>query len=139
MKRLFADTFHWIAIANPNDQHHARAVGMSKELWPFRTVTTDEVLLEFLNAMLKSPNLRAAAAEMVQAVYRDPNIQVFPQTRNSFLGGLSLYKDRSDKAYSLTDCISMQSMHAEEIHESLTEDRHFEQEGFTALYRTQAE
>ncbi|MBU4271338.1 MAG: PIN domain-containing protein [Planctomycetes bacterium] len=139
MKRLFADTFHWIAFANPNDQHHARAVGMSKELWPFRTVTTDEVLLEFLNAMLKSPNLRATASKQVQAVYQDPNIQVLPQTRISFLSGLSLYQDRPDKTYSLTDCISMQSMRDEGIQEVLTNDRHFEQEGFIALYRTQAE
>lgn len=39
----------------------------------------------------------------------------------SFLAGLKLYRNRADKAYSLT--------------EVLTNDRHFEQEGFRALFR----
>jgi predicted nucleic acid-binding protein len=37
---------------------------------------------------------------------------------------------RPDKGYSLTDCISMQTMRKEGLTEVLTKDRHFEQEGF---------
>jgi predicted nucleic acid-binding protein len=37
--------------------------------------------------------------------------------------------------YSLTDCISMQTMRREALTEVLTNDRHFEQEGFRALFR----
>jgi predicted nucleic acid-binding protein len=58
-----------------------------------------------------------------------------PQIRESFLSGLQLYRDRPDKGYSLTDCISMQTMRREELTEVLTNDRHFEQEGFRALFR----
>ena len=35
--------------------------------------------------------------------------------------------------YSLTDCISMETMRAEGIREILTHDNHFTQEGFTIL------
>jgi predicted nucleic acid-binding protein len=42
---------------------------------------------------------------------------------------------RPDKGYSLTDCISMGTMRREAITEVLTNDRHFEQEGFRALFR----
>ena len=42
---------------------------------------------------------------------------------------------RPDKGYSLTDCISMQTMRREGLTEILTNDRHFEQEGFRALFR----
>jgi hypothetical protein len=42
---------------------------------------------------------------------------------------------RADKNYSLTDCISMQTMRREGITEALTTDKHFEQEGFRALFR----
>ena len=76
---------------------------------------------------------------MVQAIHRDPNIRVLPQTRNSFLGGPQLYQERPDKEYSLTDCISMQTMRDEGITDILTADRHFEQEGFNALYLTSRE
>jgi predicted nucleic acid-binding protein len=60
---------------------------------------------------------------------------VIPQSRESFLAGLRLYRSRPDKGYSLVDCISMQTMHQEGLTEALTNDRHFEQEGFRALFR----
>jgi predicted nucleic acid-binding protein len=134
MNRIFVDTVHWIALANPKDQSHERSTSLEKRLWPFYAVTTDEVLTEFLNRFSKTPELRKAVAEMVQAIHRNPNIRVLPQTRNSFLGGLRLYQERLDKEYSLTDCISMQAMRDEGINDILTADKHFTQEGFNALY-----
>jgi predicted nucleic acid-binding protein len=58
-----------------------------------------------------------------------------PQSRASFLSGLQLYRARPDKGYSLTDCVSMQTMRREGLTEVLTNDRHFEQEGFHTLLR----
>ncbi len=55
--------------------------------------------------------------------------------RESFISGLQLYRARSDKGYSMTDCISMQTMRREGLTEVLTNDRHFEQEGFRTLFR----
>jgi len=49
MQTVFADTFYWIALLNPNDEAHARAATVSKDLISVRIVTTDEVLTEFLN------------------------------------------------------------------------------------------
>jgi uncharacterized protein len=48
---------------------------------------------------------------------------------------LELCRQRPGKGYSLTDCISMQTMRREGISDALTNDRHFEQEGFRALLR----
>ena len=62
-------------------------------------------------------------------------IRVIPQSRESFLAGLELYRARPDKRYSLVDCISMQTMRREGLTEVLTNDRHFEQEGFRPLFR----
>ena len=39
-----------------------------------------------------------------------PTRAFLPQTRSSFLAGVELYRARPDKGYSLTDCISMQTM-----------------------------
>jgi uncharacterized protein len=72
---------------------------------------------------------------MVRAIMENPNVKVLPQTRDSFLSGVKLYEERSDKQYSLTDCISMNAMRAESLSEILTIDNHFEQEGFTVLMR----
>jgi uncharacterized protein len=62
-------------------------------------------------------------------------VRVIPQSRESFVSGLELYETRPDKGYSLVDCISMQTMRKEGITDALTNDRHFEQEGFRALFR----
>jgi len=51
---------------------------------------------------------------------------------------MELYWQRPDKGYSLTDCISTQSMRQRGITAALTNDRHFEQEGFRALVRDYA-
>ena len=40
---------------------------------------------------------------------------------------------RTDKDYSLIDCISMNACRQEGITEVLTNDHHFSQEGFTVL------
>jgi len=63
----------------------------------------------------------------------NPLVIVRPQSHQTFLDGLALYKARPDKDYSLTDCISMQAMRQEGITEILTHDGHFTQEGFTVL------
>jgi len=79
--------------------------------------------------------MRKQAAKMVRAILENPNVKVIPQTRESFLKGLIFYENRSDKEYSLTDCISMNVMSAESLVEVLTNDHHFEQEGFTFLIK----
>ena len=48
---------------------------------------------------------------------------------------LDRYEARGDREYSLQDCASMIVMEAESITQILTNDRHFEQEGFTVLMR----
>lgn len=73
--------------------------------------------------------------EGVERLLGSSAVRVIPQSRESFLAGLRLYRARPDKGYSLTDCISMETMRKEELTEVLTNDRHFEQEGFRALFR----
>jgi len=46
-----------------------------------------------------------------------------------------LYAARPDKAYSVTGCISMQTMRREGLTDVLKNDRHFEQEGFHRQFR----
>lgn len=49
--------------------------------------------------------------------------------------GITLYQQRPDKKWSLTDCISFIVMRREGITEALTGDHHFEQAGFTAVLK----
>ena len=44
-----------------------------------------------------------------------------------------LYRERHDKGWGLTDCISFVLMKQEGVSEALTADLHFQQAGFRAL------
>ena len=130
MTRAFADTVYWVARINPRDQWHAtyRAVGGPG------LVTTDEVLDEVLaHFSAFGPAMRSRAAAIIRRILDHPDIEVVPQSRQSFLDALALYEARPDKAYSLTDCASMATMRARGITEVLTRDAHFTREGFALL------
>ena len=103
---------------------------------PEKLITTDEVLDEYLAFFSSArPSVRVKAGNMVARLLKNSHVLVVPQSRESFLSGLDLYRARPDKGYSLTDCVSMQTMRKEGLSEILTNDRHFEQEGFQALFR----
>jgi predicted nucleic acid-binding protein len=136
MRSIFADTHYWVATAKPNDPWGPAAKRAKEQVGNVLLVTTDEVLTEFLAILGKfGPTLRKAAGKMVRAILENPNVKVVPQARESFLAGLELYEAREDKDYSLTDCISMNAMKALSITDVLTNDHHFEQEGFAVLIR----
>ncbi len=50
MRLVFADTGYWIALVNPRDQIHTKAVSVTQELSPVRIVTSEMVLAEVLNS-----------------------------------------------------------------------------------------
>ena len=77
--------------------------------------------------------MRVFVSEYIARILTDPRIDVVPQSRDTFLRGLELYRSRPDKSYILTDCVSMQTMKSRRIQKVLTQDRHFEQEVFRAL------
>ena len=134
MRRVFADTAYWIALTNPFDQHHDAAVQCSSLLGRARILTTDAVLIEFLNALAeKGLHIRGAAIRTVETILNNPRVTVLPQSRSSFIKSFAFYKARPDKGYSLTDCLSMTAMRDRRLSDVLTTDRHFEQEGFVAL------
>jgi predicted nucleic acid-binding protein len=135
MRRFFVDTFYWVALSNPRDQWHTRVLSFDEALDEYRLYTTDEVLTEFLTFYSEgASHIRRRAALFARDILAHPFIVVLPQTRISFLEGLSLYESRLDKEYSLTDCISMQVMRQEGLTDVLTNDHHFMQEGFHILF-----
>jgi predicted nucleic acid-binding protein len=136
MRQLFADTFYWVALFSPRDRWHQQALDISRSLGEHHLWTTDEVLTEFLAICSAAGlRLRQRAVNLVRRILTDPHIIVQPQTHASFLDGITLYEQRPDKQYSLTDCISMNAMRQHQITEVLTHDRHFEREGFQLLFR----
>jgi predicted nucleic acid-binding protein len=135
MTRVFADAVYWVAVANRKDQWYAKVAGVMRSLGPVTLVTTEEVMDEFLaHYSGHGPVLRNLAVAVVERAMASPRVVVRPQTHQSFLEGLAFYKARPDKGYSLTDCISMETMRQEGLAAVPTHDHHFKQEGFTTLF-----
>ena len=137
--KVFADTSYWVALIDPKDKWHAKAVELSQSFAGVLLITTDEVLSEVLTFFSGyGPYIRESVAQIVFSVLTNTSyVEVIEQSRESFLSGLALYEKRLDKAYSLTDCVSMQLMRADGISEVLTSDKHFTQEGFVILLRAE--
>jgi predicted nucleic acid-binding protein len=134
MRRVFTDAFYWVSLANPKDQSYAKVVAVGRSLGQVTLITTEEVLDEFLAYYSgRGRALRELAVATVEKAMANPLVIVRPQSHQTFLDGLALYKARPDKEYSLTDCIAMAAMGKEGITEILTHDNHFTQEEFTIL------
>ena len=136
MPTAFADAGYWIALWNPKDALHDRAVGVADRLGDCAVVTTQMVLTEVLDAMAGMGEFRRkVAAQMVQALEDNPDVEVVPQTDSQFTAAVERYASRSDQRWGLTDCASFLVMEERNLTEALAYDRDFEQAGFVALLR----
>jgi predicted nucleic acid-binding protein len=136
VRRVFADSFYWIALTDPRDPWHRRAVAAGRSLRSVRIVTTETVLIEVLNFFASAgPRWRREALATVATARQSEMVDVIPYRDAPFEDGLVLYSAREDKGYSMTDCISMQWMRGAGVYEVLTHDDHFAQEGFVLLLR----
>ena len=130
---IFADAFHFIALLNPHDQHHAGAVAAAG-LFGGRMITTHWVLVEVADALCH-PGMRGLVVALLGHLSSDPNVEVIAPEPTLAYRGWDLYARRPDKAWSLTDCISFVVMQERSLTDALTGDHHFEQAGFVALLK----
>lgn len=131
MKRIFADTFYFIALLSPDDKDHQRAVDFS-DGFVGQMVTTDWIITELADGMAK-PASRQRFIQFLDMLRHDPDIHIVSLDRELQEAGLELYRRRPDKDWSLTDCISFVVMQREGLTEALTGDHDFAQAGFIAL------
>lgn len=73
------------------------------------------------------------AARFLLALDSDPRAEIVPLSEPLYARGLALYRDRPDKGWSLTDCISFVVMKEMGLSEAFTGDHHFSQAGYVPL------
>jgi predicted nucleic acid-binding protein len=127
----FADTFYYLALLNPGDAAHERAMALTAQ-GKGTLLTTRWVLTEVGDAMA-APQYRQRFVNLVRAIESDADTTIVPTTDELFHKGVMLFGERPDKTWPLTDCISFVAMREFDVREALTGDHHFEQAGFTAL------
>jgi len=131
-ERFFIDTVFIQALLNSHDQYHTKAkeflprLRKASEVW-----ITEAILVEVCNAF--SAINRIAPIQFVEYCYSTDNIQVVKIDTPLLMRAITLYKNRPDKMWGLTDCISFVVMDEQGLMEAVTADKHFVQAGYRAL------
>ena len=131
---LFLDTGFVIALNSPRDRYHNAALIWERNVRTDNVpiVTTRAVQLE-IGAAFSRLAYRTAGTAILEALDHDPGVTVVPLDDDIYRRALELFAARSDKEWSLTDCISFVVMGDRGIAKALTTDSHFAQAGFDAL------
>ena len=136
MNALFADTGYWIALFNPRDDLHAKALTVSHAIQGRPILTSQMVLAEFLNYYAAlGQSFRQQAVQVVRNLQQAAEVEIVPQTDQQFQAALTFYDQRPDKEWSLVDCGSFLLMQERNLREALAHDEHFQQAGFVLLLR----
>jgi predicted nucleic acid-binding protein len=129
---VFADTFFYLALLDERDPAHPKALRESSVNQPL--VTTEFVLLELGNACRRAED-HADFLALLEGLRASPRVRIVPLSSDWLARGLEMFASRTDKDWSLTDCVSFAVMNEQGLREALTADHHFEQAGFTVLLK----
>lgn len=120
---------------NPKDDLHEIAINLTKDLSPFRIVSSEAVLTELLNDFSRNSKLKEIASEFIYKVGNNHNVNIIVQTSEDKKEALKKYSNFTDKKWGLTDCISFTIMERTRIRKALAYDQHFIQAGYRALMK----
>ena len=131
---IFLDTAYAIALSSSRDEQHQKALFLADQLEADGTklITTRAIMLEIGNALSKQ-SYRQSAVEILESLEHDPSVEIVPITEELYNQAFDLYRQRADKEWGITDCISFIVMSERNLQEALTTDKHFQQAGFKAL------
>ena len=117
------DAAYAIALSATSDQYHELAVTFAEQLEAEGTqlITTRAVVLEIGNALSKL-RYRNAAIALLDSLDEDPNVEIIPITEELYKRAFQLYRERPDKEWGLTDCISFVVMKDGGLMDALTTD-----------------
>ena len=131
MAVYFGDTSFWIALIDRRDAYHSKATEWSLKI-SGNIVTSEAVLLETANTFSK-PGWKEKVISLVDHIMGRDDIEVVSFSSSLWDHGWKLYRNRLDKSWSLTDCMSFELMKERGITEALAADSHFRQAGFQAI------
>ena len=98
MTAVFADSGYWVAMLSPGDQWHRAARLATDRVIGRRIVTSEMVLVEFLNSVARfGPINRRQAVVTAEGLYDNPSVEVVPQTTAQLRAAAERYASRLDQ------------------------------------------
>jgi predicted nucleic acid-binding protein len=128
---MFLDTSGLLCLLDRKERFHVEACA-AYETAPFR-LTHNLVLAEFVALAHVRHVSRSSALIFISDLIEDQEVETIWVEESLHRRAIDLLGARQDKSYSLCDAVSFILMRERGIHEALTTDRHFEQEGFRRL------
>jgi len=134
IKEYFVDSSAFIALIYEDDRYHDEALQIQLKLdkQGMRRVTTDYVLTEGY-AFLVSIVGRFAADLVDSALQEEENLIIVFQGEEGFYKAQKLFRQYSDKDYSLVDCASFVTMQERRLTKVFAFDEHFKYFGFQLM------
>jgi predicted nucleic acid-binding protein len=128
------DTSFVLALENRDDPFHERAKSLANDFNRENRVLLLHwgILLEIGDGYARVER-REKGCGLLDKLRMEEGFRVVPLTETLLQNAITLYGERSDKNWGLTDCVSFALMRQEDVVEALTADVHFRQAGFRAL------
>ena len=95
-------------------------------------LTTDYVLDEAVT-LTRFAHSHRKAVELAEATLASKFMRIVYSDEDLFSDGMSIFKQHSDKEWSLTDCVSFATMRKYGLRTAFTFDAHFKQFGFATI------
>ncbi|MDC0935452.1 PIN domain-containing protein [Pirellulales bacterium] len=130
-RTVFLDTSFIVALENRDDPSHHRAQDLDRELLAAdaRLVLHWGILLKLGDGYARLGR-RAKGIDLLARFHAEQGYEIRSIHDGLLQEAINLYRERVDKEWGLTDCMSFVIMQQEGITEALTADRNFEQTGF---------
>lgn len=134
---VFVDSSALKANSDSRDDHHDHATEFMRRIAARETdvtsfMTTDYVLDEAIT-LTRFAHSHRKAVELAEATLTSKFMWVIYSDENLFSEGMSIFKQYSDKEWSLTDCVSFATMRKYGLRTAFTFDPHFKQFGFATI------
>lgn len=128
---LFLDTSGLMCLFDQNDFRHEQASEFFKSAKSL--LTTNYVLAEFVPLTHVRKLRRENSLNFIKTLIPLPRLELVWIDELSHNQAMEMLENRLDKSYSLCDAVSFVLMRERGMTQSLTTDKHFEQEGFIKL------
>lgn len=130
---VFVDTGYVIALEDAADENHRVAQRHRQGMRDFPFMLTITYVLDEILTFFNVRGHHDKAIEIGQLLLSSLSFTLVHVDENLLRQAFDLLRERKDKRYSLTDCVSFVVMKEREIHVAYAFDRHFEQEEFVWL------
>ncbi|MHB1868473.1 MAG: type II toxin-antitoxin system VapC family toxin [Nitrososphaerales archaeon] len=134
---VFVDSSALKANYDAGDDYHEQAAELMGKIATRETdvssfITTDYVLDEAVT-LTRFAHSHRRAVELADATLGSKFMRVVYTDEGLFSDGMRIFKQHSDKEWSLTDCVSFAAMKKFGIRTAFTFDAHFRQFGFATI------